>query len=148
MTVVCLAAWAAFIVTVVPQTSLMHLPYVSLPIVFSLVPLWLESTGVVAAYTVKSVFDHKTSVKLGKRYAVASVLFFAFGMAAAIGCAVAAFVSRGSIVPADAAVFAAVCVLSVCGVFSFIKRKAFYSAEVSEKPKNPDGEAEKEDAGQ
>lgn len=112
------AAWAAFIMAIVPRSAAARTFYVILPFLFTAIPLWMGSELMLGVLRLPESFEHRVADRLDSRPR-AVAWFMAALPAAALAGELVSFLAGGSVFSAgDISFSVGAAVLCAAGVFT------------------------------
>ena len=126
-----LFAGAAFVMSLLPYSGMMHRLYIALPFVFTALPLFMTADLVTALQRYKEPMEHRFADKLNNSYPARTLAMLYLSAAALIGEFVYILTS-GVKAPGDAVMAICTAVLVICSFLLFRKRTVF-KAVVTEK---------------
>ncbi len=139
----CVAAWAAFVAALIPASAAMHLPYYTLPFVFTAVPLFMLSDACVLLFREKPPLKRRTADKFSKRFLSCSVALLVLSGGSAIGFAAGALTQWARFTAADAVPAVSSLILFGSAAIVFTTRSAFETVAM-EAPAPPEADAPEE----
>ena len=139
----CVAAWAAFVAALIPASAVMHLPYYSIPFVFTAVPLFMLSDAGILLYREEPPLKRRTSDKFSKRFLSCSVALFVLAGGSAIGFIAGALTEWARFTAADAVPAASSLIMFASAAAVFSTRSAFETV-ATEAPAPPEADAPEE----
>ena len=117
----CILGWAFFLGGMMPASTGMHTPYVSLPYAFLAVPLFLLGELIITTFRVKDPMEHRFADKLNNRFPPVCLAMAVLSAAALIG--EAANLLRGfTLMPGDTLFVVCAVGIFLCGCLAFSRR--------------------------
>ena len=121
----CGLAWLCYIGSLLLNTGAMRCFYISMPYVFTALPLWKLSTSVVTILTVEEPMHRRHSHQVSMHYPPAALWTGALPAVSLAGIAITAALGKGSFVTHDLFFSLLGAAIVACAAFCFARRKVF-----------------------
>lgn len=121
----CGLAWLCYIGSLLLNTGAMRCFYISLPYVFTALPLWKLSASVVTILTVEEPMHRRHSHQVSMEYPPAALWTGALPAVSLAGIAITAALGKGSFVTHDLFFSLLGAAIVACAAFCFVRRKVF-----------------------
>jgi len=121
----CALGWLFFVGAMLPSSGGMRTVYVSLPFVFSALPLGMLTALTAETLPLREPLEHRHADKLENGYPVRALFTAVMPALSLLGEAVKLFVSRENMTPGDGIFALCALALAACGGRLFSKRRFF-----------------------
>ena len=122
--IVCAAAWAAFVGGLLPNSGGMRTLWVSMPYIFTAVPLGVLTETLITAVPEKEPLQHRQADRLENRFPPASLAAAALPLISLVGEGIDLLLAR-PLNGGDAVLSLCAAMMAVCAAFVFSRRKRF-----------------------
>lgn len=127
----CAAGWAAFVLSLLPESRGMRTLYVSLPFAFSALPLGMLTALLLSVKPTDEPMEHPQADKLNNAYPPRALAAALLPAAALAGEGIRFALGPGDMLPGDGVLALGALGLTVCGALAFAGRKALSAGKAA-----------------